>query len=451
MASEGVKAQSTDRVDARKIRPVGEDPPAARAKTGGPSKFSGYTSGRAREENPDASQAETPTFSVDGRGTVRIGGYQPIVASLGGELRTGKKIAHVRELLKKIRDEADGELLDIGCSNGAAMLSAAACGYKRVRGLEHDRECVAVVEKTLAHLRDSPAWAPSLEGVEIVQGGFAPERAELGKHGAVLASAVIHWLYSATAGFGSLDAVVRAFAAHAKKFLLVEWVDPLDPACKMLGHLEKNPGVHAEAYTLENFVSALELSFRSVSRVRMGSDTATRWFFLASEPVPDEAWKVAAGATADVRILPGVKVVKTVRRTGEFAEHDTFHRELYWLQKLAPLDVAPRIRHINRDKQHMVMSYCGETLAELRDRGETPRQSAAEILRISGVLGGAGCAHNDYRPENVCVGGDGKFRMIDFGWAAAIALDFGCGGGAHPIPEKPYGSFWPDALVPTCE
>ena len=75
--------------------------------------------------------------------------------------------------------------------------------------------------------------------------------ADLGRKGAgggnegqyadvVSAFALLHWLWSATEEFGSLQAIVDGLASLARRAVLVQWIDPSDDHVKRFGHFTIN-------------------------------------------------------------------------------------------------------------------------------------------------------------------------------------------------------------------
>lgn len=425
-------------------------------------KFEGYTSSRASATNPHASQEEAPTVTVE-EGRVVAGGYQTFAVRARGQLEVSPKIAHVKAVLdfcvkslgtaagaaeSKAPETHAPSFLDIGCSGGGMMLAAAAAGCGRLRGLEHDRECVAACNKLFAEVNRLDGW--NLYDTAVVarrlEAKTASELAAVtgGTHDVVLAAAVVHWLYSATASFGSLGAIVAAMAelVSPRGYLLIEWVDPSDPACQALGHVKMNPESATGPYTKEAFLSALHENFTQVNFIRPPL-SETRQFYLARRPIRGR-WLTRRGATASVRIAPdGSKVVKRVDTEGEFAAGGVFEREIFWLRKLEGKGVAPRLIHVNEGVRELVIEHAGPTMAA---GGPLPADFAGQLLRLTAELARANCGYNDWGPDNLCVR-DGKVRLIDFGWAPELVPDFGCGGAAVPLEKKPYGTREVDVFV----
>lgn len=105
----------------------------------------------------------------------------------------------------------------------------------------------------------------------------------------VVAFAFVHWVYSCTARALSPDRIVGSLAALARDLLLVEWVDPADPAILGYRHLDVLENDAADAYAFGPFLEALSARFPRVEL--LGELSPTRRIYLASrEPLPDLSW-----------------------------------------------------------------------------------------------------------------------------------------------------------------
>jgi hypothetical protein len=78
----------------------------------------------------------------------------------------------------------------------------------------------------------------------------------------VFALALIHWLYTCTAQYGSLDAIASHLAHLAKETLVVEWIDPADPWIIDKKHLDYRKDLQREPYTKEAFKEAFGSRFK---------------------------------------------------------------------------------------------------------------------------------------------------------------------------------------------
>ncbi|MEM7083793.1 MAG: hypothetical protein AAF465_13770 [Pseudomonadota bacterium] len=155
-------------------------------------------------------------------------------------------------------------LIDLGCSAGVMGFQAYLDGFRDIAFVDHDAEYLELVNAGLKHI---DATAP-----KTIQ-----SKVEGLSHNAdvLFAFALIHWLYSATEQFGSLDRIIAKLSEHGKQTLFIEWVGPECPDIKGFGHLDMNASVQQEAYTKEKFVAALEKHYKKVvfvGDVRIGRE-----------------------------------------------------------------------------------------------------------------------------------------------------------------------------------
>src|SRR5690606_6730356 len=101
-----------------------------------------------------------------------------------------------------------------------------------------------------------------------------------------LALAVVHWLHSCTADYGSLRDVVHTLASKTKRVLLIEWIDPTDVAIQYFKHTDYNSAIKKAEYTYENFIVALTELFESVQFVSY-TKSPTRKLFAAFRNIDD--------------------------------------------------------------------------------------------------------------------------------------------------------------------
>jgi hypothetical protein len=99
----------------------------------------------------------------------------------------------------------------------------------------------------------------------------------------VTACALIHWVYSCTASFGSLSSIIEYLSQITGKVLIVEWVDPADKAIQSFHHLSFNRQVAREPYTRQNFEKALQTWFTGGFR-KIYAVNSTRQLYIAVKP-----------------------------------------------------------------------------------------------------------------------------------------------------------------------
>lgn len=67
--------------------------------------------------------------------------------------------------------------------------------------------------------------------------------------------ALLHWAYSATSSYRSLDAVIKHLSSLGKIVTIIEWIDIDDDAVRYLKHEEINGG--GEGYSFELFMEGM--------------------------------------------------------------------------------------------------------------------------------------------------------------------------------------------------
>lgn len=95
----------------------------------------------------------------------------------------------------------------------------------------------------------------------------------------VLAFALIHWIYSCTSDYGSLDLSIQKLASLTNELLVIEWIEPDDDAIKFFKHTEWNKSIIKEEYSKKNFENALTNHFDSWEYV--GDIKSTRKLYFA--------------------------------------------------------------------------------------------------------------------------------------------------------------------------
>lgn len=160
-------------------------------------------------------------------------------------------------------------MIDIGCSNGFFCYLANMVGIPEVLGIDHDTEYI----KKLTSLNLN-------NGVTFQQAGFGEvdETADL-----VLATALIHWLFSHTTNLRSLDKIVEILAEMTHKFLIIEWVDSHDSAILDFKHLDyRDPKILAQ-YNETVFQEALKKHFTTFECLGVSKKGGTRKLYVATK------------------------------------------------------------------------------------------------------------------------------------------------------------------------
>ncbi len=61
----------------------------------------------------------------------------------------------------------------------------------------------------------------------------------------MFALALIHWIYSCTYAFGSLDEAVSFLKKLTKQSLFIEWIDPSDSAIEFFKHTKRKTDIYS--------------------------------------------------------------------------------------------------------------------------------------------------------------------------------------------------------------
>lgn len=219
------------------------------------------------------SQSESPGLALHDKNSISMTGYQHYKITPGKKFSYGqnssrtKKYNIIERVLSQLQKQGATSISDLGCSNGLVCFLAHKHGFKTIKGYDHDVACVDLVNKAANHTQTpikafQYSFGDSIEPTDVV-----------------VAGALIHWIFSCTANYGSFDKIFQYFRSITKKALLIEWVGPQDGAIKSFGHTQYNKNTQKEKYTLQNFEASLKRHFSHVQLVSKHFDH--RWFFLA--------------------------------------------------------------------------------------------------------------------------------------------------------------------------
>ena len=205
--------------------------------------------------------------------TTNVSGYQNFVMT-GETIEVHPKdrqLKRKRDLTALFfdRDWVRGKtVLDIGANAGFFSFLALLNEAKQAVALDLDPEYNALLKRIRRRL--------GFTNLDVVQANLMKydQPADL-----VLGFALIHWIYSCTAGYGSLSRAVGKLASLTRRALLVEWVEPRDAAISFFKHLDWNPTIHADHYHRPAFEDALAEHF--VHYTRLGPLSSTRSLYAA--------------------------------------------------------------------------------------------------------------------------------------------------------------------------
>ena len=97
----------------------------------------------------------------------------------------------------------------------------------------------------------------------------------------VIALSLIHWVYSCTSIFNSMEKLVLFFRSVTKEHLIIEWIDNEDNAIKCFNHLDHNSNFTNNTYNHQEFMKQMNIHFTKI--VKLGETRKnTRLLYKAS-------------------------------------------------------------------------------------------------------------------------------------------------------------------------
>ena len=224
-----------------------------------------------KRPNSNGSQSEKPTVKQL-NDTFIIGGYQNFTIDKNNIKLIGN-YANKFNFIKKFITEHQTDctsLTDIGASNGLVVFIASQAGLPIVHALDHDIECINLILTVAEQLQLD---------IKAKQYSFGEP---VDKSDIVIMGALIHWVFSCTASYGNFDSIMEYLQKIVGKYLLIEWVDPADPAVLYFNHVSFNKSIIKEPYNLDNFLTSAKKFFPIVEKVV--DVTSTRKLYLFSIP-----------------------------------------------------------------------------------------------------------------------------------------------------------------------
>jgi tRNA A-37 threonylcarbamoyl transferase component Bud32 len=317
-------------------------------------------------------------------------------------------------------------VLDLGASAGFFSFWAVQSGAEQAIAVDMDVDYVKIMEEAVTKL--------GFQNVESRAANIVDwnEPADV-----VLALALIHWIYSCTSLLGSLDRAIERLAKLTKYMLIVEWVDPEDPAIAFFHHVDQNKEFTQGPYTLKAFETALDCHFARYQIIDHVSPTRKLYAAFRSSneidlsgPLPLIMPKESIICCRYLATNAGIDYWGCVYNDGNViykqATLDLAEREAYFLSQLDS-DYFPRVIDVRTEG--------GYSLAAIEKIDGLPLLKAVpdisitftklyhfiqHCLNLLGELRHKGIMHRDVRPDNILVR-DGMPVLIDFAWAISDA------------------------------
>ena len=159
-----------------------------------------------------------------------------------------EKFEWIRQKLTNLHERRHvSTFTDIGCSAGLTSLLAHDVGYTTIYSLDHDSEYIELLNKIVSLGNRTSSIHPQTFSF----GAEFPYKADV-----VFVGALIHWVFTCTADFGRFDRIMDYIKTAANEVIIIEWVDPNDPAIKSFHHTECG-ATSQEPYDVDGFERAL--------------------------------------------------------------------------------------------------------------------------------------------------------------------------------------------------
>jgi serine/threonine protein kinase len=315
-------------------------------------------------------------------------------------------------------------VLDLGANAGFFSFWALQNDADKAVALDMDETYIAMVKDAARVL--------GFDRLEVVRANFS----EWDKPSdIVLALALVHWVYSCTDVFGSVNSIVKRLAELTRYMMVIEWVDPEDPAIKFFHHTNWNREFIREPYTRTGFEASLASHFARYQFV--GEVSPTRRLYAAfksqheidlSGPLPFILPKERVIASRCLATHDGVqywsRVYDDEKVIHKQTTRDLAKREAYFLSKMRG-HYFPRVLRAKSLQGFSIVTLekvRGVDLEEAaKDIRRTPSSFCSFVQDCLGVvaeLRRKGISHRDITADNVLVR-DGKPVLLDFGWAVS--------------------------------
>jgi len=201
-----------------------------------------------------------PSVKADGD-CLEVKGYQRYSVCRARVTSSDTYLTNRAQALEQI-PFSGSSVLDIGGNLGFFSIKALLAGAGHATVIEGDQLSAAAGKEIASSMSLSLEYRHTLSDVNANQ------------FDVVLAFAVVHWLTSCTWSFGSIFLTLGHLAEHAKRFLVVEWIDPADDAITSKKHVGGSLD-----YTATSFRAGLRTftaGFRCVLKSRQH-----RWVYVA--------------------------------------------------------------------------------------------------------------------------------------------------------------------------
>ncbi len=317
---------------------------------------------------------------------------------------------------------ADRTMLDLGANAAFFAFWAIQKGSRMATAVDMDAQYLDMVERAKKQLGFVQLRSVNANIVDW------DEPADV-----VVALALIHWIYSCTASFRSLDVAVARLRGLTKSMLLVEWIDPTDPAITSFGHLEWNKDSAREPYDRQTFEAALVKHFKYYKLIGPVSDTRALYVAFRTEeamelscPLPLLFPKETVISSRWLARQHGTEFWSRVYDCGDIivkqTTSDLAEREAVFLRRLDG-EYFPRVESSETHTDYSLVRMEKVNGVPLQETIDQLRASPSEFvtffkhsLALLQKLKENRICHRDIRLENILIR-KGKPVLLDFGWA----------------------------------
>lgn len=218
------------------------------------------------------SQSEIPTIIINDD-LLTINGYQVFNIYLPEKhlefIAKPIKFNHISHILCKLNiEEKCNTICDIGCNSGLCSLIAHNNNFTEIVSLDHDSEYINIIG-TIKEL----CGITNIHEKVFSFGDNINKKFDI-----VFCGALIHWIYSLTADFRNFDKIIEYLLGFTNNYILIEWVEPHDPAITWFNHISKNALDTDEVYSTENFEKSINKYMKLISKQQIDGDT--RWLYI---------------------------------------------------------------------------------------------------------------------------------------------------------------------------
>ena len=383
----------------------------------------------SNRNSDNASQSESIDIRED-NGVTFVNGYQKYYINEITLQPVDEQLILKQNLLKPIFEQLSiyDSFVDIGASNGYFTFLAKMCGFKNVTCVEHDVEYIKYINIVNERY-------PSVI-VDAICQKFSHMNSSI-KYDIVCMLALIHWIYSCTEINNNIDNIFNKLSKITKNVLIIEWIDPTDPAVKAFDHISYNKDSITGDYTEESFVRAINKYFNSYMILPVYRFN-TRKIYICFKDFTDNIKKDSFISVNDeifYRIYPcnsldnGTSEMyitkdkkQIMKKIVHYKNDFVYERDIFWLERLADEPFIPTLLYKDDINKRFILKYFGDRI-NINNKPDDWRQQLTDILSV--LTNKYGWSNNDLKHTEILVSPEGKIGIVDFGWCM-LNNDYTC-------------------------